>query len=153
MSPLLRLHDILPLDHAVSTDANFWRVFANAFMLGSAIVLLLSLAGIYSVTSCTVSRRTREIGVRVALGAPAARLILGIFRGPLLQAATGIVAGCGLLAVRAFARSGSGEDMAMQGALLLAYGMAMMGVCVLACIGPILRALRVQPVEALREDA
>jgi ABC-type antimicrobial peptide transport system permease subunit len=153
VSPMLRLHDILPLDHAVSTDARFWRVFANVFLSGSAIVLLLSLAGIYSVTSCTVSRRTREIGVRVALGAPAPRLIAEIFRGPLLQAATGIFVGCGLLAVRAFARSESGVDMAMQAALLVAYGMAMMGVCVLACAGPILRALRVQPVEALREDA
>ena len=152
VSPMLRLHDILPLDHAVSTDANFWRVFANVFLFGSAVVLLLSLAGIYSVTSFTVSRRTREIGVRVALGASAPRLIAEIFRGPLLRVAAGVVAGCGVLAVRAFAKSGSGVEMAMQAALLLAYGMAVMGVCALACIGPMLRALRVQPVEALRED-
>ena len=153
VSPTLQLHDILPLDHAVSGDTRFWRVFANVFMLGSAIVLFLSLAGIYSVTSFTVSRRTREIGVRVALGAPAPRVIADIFRRPLLQVATGVVAGCGLLAVVAFARSGSGVAMARQAALLLAYGIAVMGVCVLACIGPALRALRVDPVEALREDA
>jgi hypothetical protein len=153
VSPMLRLQDILPLDHAVSTDASFWHIFANVFISGSAIVLLLSLAGIYSVTSCTVSRRTREIGVRVALGASAPRLMVEIFRGPLLQAATGVVAGCGLLAVVTFSRSGSGVDTASQAALLLAYGMAIMGVCALACIGPILRALRVQPVEALKEDA
>ena len=51
VSPMLRLHDILPLDHHVSGDARFWSVFANVFMSGSAIVLFLSLAGIYSVTS------------------------------------------------------------------------------------------------------
>jgi predicted permease len=152
VSPMLRLHDILPLDHAVNGDARFWRVFANVFMLGSAIVLFLSLAGIYSVTSFTVSRRTREIGVRVALGAPAQRVIADIFRRPLLQVAMGVVGGCGLLAIVAFARSGSGVAMARQAALLLAYGIAVMGVCVLACIGPALRALRVDPVEALRED-
>jgi predicted permease len=152
VSPLLRLHDILPLDHAVSEDARYWGVFTNLILLGSAIVLFLSLAGIYSVMSFTVSRRTHEIGVRVALGAPAPRLIAEIFRRPLLQVAAGIVVGCGLLAVVAFARSGSGVDMARQAALLLAYGIVMMGVCVLACIGPILRALRVEPVEALRED-
>jgi ABC-type antimicrobial peptide transport system permease subunit len=153
VSPLLQLHDILPLDHAVSGDARFWRGFANVFMVGSAIVLFLSLAGIYSVTSFTVSRRTREIGVRVALGASAARVIADIFRRPLLQVAAGIVAGCSLLAVVALTRSGSGAAMARQAALLLAYGIAVMCVCVLASIGPALRALRVDPVEALREDA
>jgi putative ABC transport system permease protein len=153
VSPMLQLHDILPLDHAVSLDARFWRVFANVFMLGSAIVLFLSLAGIYSVTSFTVSRRTREIGVRVALGAPAPRVVADIFRGPLLQVATGVAVGCGLLALVVLTRSGSGVAMARQAVLLLAYGIAVMGVCVLACIGPALRALRVDPVEALREDA
>ncbi|MCB1019909.1 MAG: ABC transporter permease, partial [Acidobacteria bacterium] len=135
VSPRLQLHDILPLDHAVSEDAMYWRVFADVFVLGSGIVLLLSLAGIYSVTSCTVSRRTREIGVRLALGASAPRLIGEIFRGPLVQVAVGVVAGCGLLAVRVFARSESGEAMAKEAALLLAYGVAVMGVCALACVG------------------
>lgn len=153
VSPSLQLHDILPLDHAVSTDMRFWRVFANVFMFGSAIVLFLSLAGIYSVTSFTVSRRTREIGVRVALGAPATRVIASIFRRPLLQVAAGVAAGCGLLAIVTFARSGPGIAMARQAVLLLAYGIAVMGVCVLACLGPALRALRVDPVVALREDA
>jgi putative ABC transport system permease protein len=152
VSPLLRL-DILPLDHAVSEDARFWRVFANVFMLGSAIVLFLSLAGIYSVTSFAVLRRTREIGVRVALGAPAPRVVADIFRRPLTQVAIGVVVGCSLLAIVVFSRSGSNVAMARQAALLLAYGIAVMGVCVLACIGPALRALRVDPVEALREDA
>ena len=153
VSPALQLHDILPLDHAANGDTRFWRVFANVFMSGSAIVLFLSLAGIYSVTSYTVSRRTREIGVRVALGAPAQRVVASIFRGPLLQVAAGVATGCGLLAIRAFAKSGSGVEMAGQAALLVAYGIAVMGVCSLACIGPALRALRVDPVEALREDS
>lgn len=152
VSPLLQIHDILPLDHAINGDARFWRVFANVFLMGSAIVLFLSLAGIYSVTSFTVSRRTREIGVRVALGAPATRVVASIFRKPLLQVAAGVVTGCGLLAIVTLARSGSGVAMARQAALLFVYGIAVMGVCALACIGPALRALRVDPVEALRED-
>lgn len=153
VSPTLRLHDILPLDHHVSGDARFWGAFAKVFMLGSAVVLFLSLAGIYSVTSCTVSQRTREIGVRLALGAPALRVVAAIFQRPLLHVAAGVLAGCSLLVLMAFARSGWGVAMARQSALLLAYGIAVMGVCVLACIGPALRALRVDPIEALREDA
>jgi predicted permease len=153
VSPMLRLHDILPLQHHVSGDARFWSVFARVFILGSAIVLFLSLAGIYSVTSYTVSRRTREIGVRMALGAPAARMIADIFRRPLLQVVAGVVAGCSLLGLVAFARSGWGGGAARQAALLLVYGIAVVGVCLVACIGPALRALRVDPAEALRDDA
>ena len=153
VSPTLRLHDILPLDNATSEDARFWRVFTNLILLGSAIALALSLAGIYSVMSVTVSRRTREIGVRVALGAPAPRLIAEIFRRPFIQVAAGVIVGCVLVgAVVAFASRGSGVAMARHAALLLAYGIAMMGVCALACIGPILRALRVEPIEALKND-
>jgi len=153
VSAALQLHDILPLDHAVSGDARFWRVFANLFITGSAIVLFLSLAGIYSVTSYTVSRRTREIGVRVALGAPAARVVGSIFRGPVLQVATGVAIGCALLAAVALSRSGSGIAMARQAAIIVVYGIAVVAVCTLSCIGPALRALRVDPVEALRDDA
>jgi len=153
VSPTLQLHDILPLHHAVDTDTRFWRGFADVLLVASAIVLFLSLAGIYAVTSYTVSRRTREIGVRVALGAPALRVVVSIFRRPLLQVAAGVAIGCGLLAVRLVLLSDSGLELAKQVALLLAYGAAVMAVCLSACVGPALRALRVDPVEALREDA
>lgn len=149
----LQIHDILPLDHAASGDTRFWRGFANAFLTGSGIVLFLSLAGIYSVTSFTVSRRTREIGLRVALGAPALRVILQIFRRPLRHVAMGVTAGCLLLAVVTFLRSGSAAAVARQGIVLAGYGITVMAVCVLACAGPALRALRVDPVVALREEA
>ena len=90
-----------------------------------------------------------ETGVRVALGAPAPPVIADIFRRPLRQVARGVVAGCSLFAGVTFARRGSGVAMARPAA----YGIAVMGVCVLACIGPALRALRMDPDEALREDA
>lgn len=153
VSPKLQLHEIQPLDHAVSEDTRFWRGFANGFLAGNAVVLLLSLACIYSVTSYTVARSKREIGVRVALGAPAPRVLATLFRRPLLQVAGGIGVGCGLLAVLVFARNGVGVAMVKQGVVILGYGIVAMGVCMLACIGPALRALRVDPVEALRDDA
>jgi predicted permease len=153
VSPTLRLHDILPLDSATSEDARYWRILTNLILLASAIALALSLAGIYSVMSVTVSRRTREIGVRVALGAPTALLVAEIFRRPFILVGGGVIVGCGLVgAVVAFANSGSGVAMAGNAALLLGYGIAMLGVCALACIGPIVRALRVEPVEALKDD-
>ena len=69
ISPELRLSDIQRLDQGTSSDARAWNGFADFILLVSAIALVLSLAGIYAITSFTVSRRTREIAVRVALGA------------------------------------------------------------------------------------
>jgi hypothetical protein len=68
----------------------------------SAIALLLSLTAIHFVTSFTVSRRTREIGLRVALGADGVRIIGPILRRPLTQVGIGVGAGV-ILAVPAFA--------------------------------------------------
>jgi putative ABC transport system permease protein len=152
LSPTLRLHDVLPLDQATSEDGRFWNIFAKLVLAGSALTLVLSLAGIYSVMSFTVSRRTREIGVRVALGGPAPRVMREIFRRPFGQVAIGVAVGWLLLVTVMFARGGSGSGMMKHAPILLFHGVAMIGVCALACIGPILRALRVQPIEALRDD-
>ena len=67
LSPTLRLYDIQTLDRSTSSDAYFFRIVANVILLVSALALFLSLAGIYSVISFTVARRTREIAIRVAL--------------------------------------------------------------------------------------
>ena len=56
----------------------------------SAIALVLSLAGIYAITSFAVSRRTREIAVRVALGAQIAHVVANVFRGPFFQVVMGV---------------------------------------------------------------
>jgi putative ABC transport system permease protein len=129
-------------------------------VLLTAIALLLSLSGIYAVLSFIVARRTREIGVRVALGASPRRVVTAIFRRPLTQVVFGVVAGGMLIAVAAFillsqqdgkAISNAGLS-AKQIALLVSYATLMMGVCLLACIVPTRRALSVQPTEALRTD-
>jgi putative ABC transport system permease protein len=142
VNPTLRLHDLTTLDHAIGEDARFWKVFANVVLAGSAMTLLLSLAGIYAVMSFTVVRRTREIGVRVALGGPAARVTTEIFRRPFLQVAAGVALGWLLLGAIVFLRQrGLDAELMKPATLLLGYGIVMLGVCALACIGPILRAL------------
>jgi hypothetical protein len=156
ITPALRLTDIQRLDQGTSTDERAWRGLANLILLLSAIALVLSLAGIYAITSFTVSRRTREIAVRVALGAQVSNIVANVFRGPFLQVAIGVAVGCLLMGgtVALFLRNadvGAGT-VARHAALLLAYGATMMGVCVLACIGPLLRVFRVQPTDALRDD-
>jgi ABC-type antimicrobial peptide transport system permease subunit len=125
----------------------------------TVIALLLSLSGIYAVLSFTVVRRTREIGVRVALGASQRRIVTEIFRRPLTQVGLGVAAGAMLIVVAAFVLMGTemakgveGGISATQYALLAAYAALMMAVCLLACVVPTRRALRVEPTEALRTE-
>jgi ABC-type antimicrobial peptide transport system permease subunit len=125
----------------------------------TAVALLLSLAGIYAVLSFIVARRTREIGVRVALGASPRRVITAIFRRPLTQVSFGVVVGAVLIGAGAVAMSrtqqfasGSGGFSLGQMALLVAYTAFMLGVCLLACVVPTRRALRVEPIVAMRVE-
>ncbi len=156
MSPELRLTDIQRLDQATSYDARAWNGMANFILLVSAIALVLSLAGIYAITSFTVSRRTREIAVRVALGAQISNVVAHVFRGPFFQVAGGVAVGCvmmgSLVAVTMRDSDVAFGTVARHAALLLAYGTTMMGVCALACLGPLLRVLRVEPTDVLRDD-
>jgi ABC-type antimicrobial peptide transport system permease subunit len=126
----------------------------------TGVAMLLSLSGIYAVLSYIVARRTREIGVRVALGASARKVITAIFRRPLIQVTLGVIAGIVLIALGSFAVanstqfSGTGIGGLALGdvALLVGYAILMLGVCMLACVVPTIRALRVQPMEALRTE-
>jgi hypothetical protein len=128
----------------------------------TGVALLLSLAGIYAVLSFTVARRTREIGVRVALGANQRRVLTAVFRRPLTQVGVGVVAGGLLIAVGALLLSAHVPDgqtqlsearmPLAQVAILVAYAAFMLGVCLLACIVPTRRALRVEPTVAMRVD-
>jgi len=122
------------------------------------IALLLSLAGIYAVLSFIVARRTREIGVRVALGASRQRIIVAIFKRPLIQVGVGVAVGGILIGLAAeglvhteMSNVGNGLSLELV-AQLIAYGSLMFGVCLLACVVPTRRALGVEPTEALRAE-
>jgi ABC-type antimicrobial peptide transport system permease subunit len=124
----------------------------------SSVALVLSLAGIFAVLSFTVARRTREIGVRVALGASRQRVVAATFRRPLLQVALGVVVGTAIIFTAATLMQntefpGSESELTLQGmALIIGYGILMLGVCMLACVVPTRRALNIEPTIALRTE-
>ena len=122
-----------------------WAVAAVTFS-----VLLLSAAGIYALTSFTVARRRREIGIRTALGASPRRLLVGIFARASAQLGTGVLAGLLLAAgLDRLAADALGDRTPV---LLPAVAALMVIVGLVAALGPARRGLAVQPIDALRED-
>jgi hypothetical protein len=158
VDPTLRVSSAMSLADVLNDDLRFINFWLRLVRTVSAVALLLSLAGIYAVTSYTVSRRTREIGVRVALGASGRQIITSILRRPLLQVFLGILIGTmltgglsGAIGIDAVRQQGVVATLVSVGVVAL-YGVFMLGVCLLACIVPTRRALSVQPTDALRAD-
>jgi predicted permease len=160
VDPDIRVEQITRLDQVTTPLLWLLGLWTKIIIGLTAVALVLSLAGIYAVLAYTVARRTREIGVRVALGASARRVITSVFRRPLTQVTLGVIAGIVLIVLAATAAGkstqfkGTGMGVLTLGdvALLVGYAMLMVGVCTLACVVPTLRALRVQPTEALRTE-
>jgi putative ABC transport system permease protein len=157
VDPAMRLTEFARLDQVADGMLWFVGVWLRVTVLLTGVALLLSLSGIYAVLSFTVARRTREIGVRVALGASRRRVVTEIFRRPLGQVAVGVLVGGALIMLGARLLEGSEftYNVALsleQVVVILAYAVLMLGVCMLACVVPTRRALRVEPTEALRVD-
>jgi predicted lysophospholipase L1 biosynthesis ABC-type transport system permease subunit len=119
----------------------------------AAIALLIGLVGIYGVVSYSVSQRQREIGIRLALGAPSAGL-LRMFMGQALTLAT-LGAGCGIVAALGATRLISSLLFHVSAADPLTYSVvagALVIVSLLASYFPARRATRVDPIETLRGE-
>jgi len=145
VDPTIRLTDVQPLAQVGGGEARMnWVLTAVAWLI-SFIVLLLSATGIHALMSFTVTRRTREIGIRAALGARPGRIVAGIFSRAILQISAGVLAGSGLAALLGL---GSMREVL----LLLAADAVMLVVGLTACAVPLRRALRIDPTVALRAE-
>ncbi len=153
VDPALRLYNVVPMNELSDSAMEFLAFWSSLILLICAIALLLSLAGIYAVMAFTVAQRTREIGVRVALGGNARNVIFAIFKRPLGQVVLGVACGAFLiLAFWIFLSDPEYRPDLKQISVVLAYTGVMLGVCLLACIVPTRRALNVEPTEALRAE-
>ena len=151
VDPTLRLYEVMPLSQAGGETWNEFDFLWRLLLMMSSLAILLSLSGIYAAVSFAVSRRRREIGIRIALGARPRGIIMAILRLPLSQVGLGVIAGTGL--VLALVQAVNSSGLSLGGVVLVgAYAAFMMGVCLLACVVPMVRALRVEPTEALRVD-
>ena len=158
VDPSLRLVDVQRVNEANNDILWVMGLWLRITVVLSGVALVLSLAGIYAVLSFTVARRTREIGVRVALGASRQRVVVATFRRPLLQVALGIVVGTAIIftvatLIKYTELPGSESDLTLQGmAMIIGYGIVMLGVCMLGCVVPTRRALNIEPTIALRTE-
>ena len=148
VDPGLQLLDIATLEQVVAREQGS-QVLGNVIVTGILIgAVVFSAAGLYALMAVAVARRTREIGIRRALGANPRHVLGSVFARAARQLGDGIVAGNSLILLLAWRADSLTSDLLLS-SLITSVIMAAVGV--LACAGPARRALRIQPSDALRE--
>jgi predicted permease len=117
------------------------------------VALLLAAIGLYGVTSEAVARRTREIGIRMALGAKGSRVLGMVLRDAMAMVLIGAIIGIPtILGLTRYVESLLFGVKAQDPATLVSAALLLLAVTVLAAFLPALRATRVQPMQALRRE-
>ena len=145
----LQLRDIVTLDDIVAQEQI--RMVGGSVVFGSVLLvaLVFSAASLYALMAVAVQRRTREIGIRIALGATPRRVLRTVFARAGRQLGGGIIAGNSLILLLAWRADSLTADLLVSSVIT---SVIMAAVGVLACAAPARRALRVQPTEALRQS-
>jgi predicted permease len=147
----LPVYQVQSIDEFLAQQRWPYRVFGTMFTIFAVIALVLSAVGVYAVTAYSVTQRTAEIGVRMALGARPAQVSWLILRRGLVQLAIGLSLGV----VLAWFASAALQSLVVQIPTRdpVTFG-AIIGVLVLvtiaACLIPARRATRLDPLAALR---
>ncbi|GAB5560330.1 MAG: ABC transporter permease [Synoicihabitans sp.] len=151
----LPMFETATLEGAVERNLWFLKVFGTLFFVFALIALLMASVGIYGVVSQTTAQRTREIGIRMALGATSGGVIRLVVGGGMRQLAIGLVLGLG----GAFAATGLLEQVgflvgtsADDPKVFIAVATMLTAIGLIACWLPARRAARVNPVKALHSD-
>ena len=127
----------------------------NAVVFGgfAAVALLISVVGVAGVLAFSVSSRTREFGIRLALGSEPRRILKGVIREGAVMAALGVLAGATFGFVAARVAGSYFAEMKMPGAVpVFISAFLLMTVAVVASLLPAARAARVNVMEALRAE-
>jgi predicted permease len=153
LNPDLPIYWPMTLKQAIAEPLWFVRVFGTMFMIFGFVALFLASIGLYAVMSFAVSRRTREVGIRMALGATPRRVVRLIFNHGAWQLGIGL--GLGLLLAAGISRlltvilfDVEPLDPTVFGGV--AAVLALTGV--IACLIPAQRATRVDPADAMRAE-
>jgi hypothetical protein len=143
----LQLRDIATLQETVAQQ-QAERIGGVIFGSVLLVALVFSAAGLYALMAVAVARRTREIGIRLALGANPRHVLGSVFARAGRQLGGGIIAGNSLILLLAWRADSLTADLLVSSVIT---SVIMAAVGVLACAAPARRALRIQPTEALRQ--
>ena len=144
----LQVRDVATLDEVLAQEQGS-KAIIGVVIYGVLVgAVVFSAAGLYALMAVAVARRTREIGIRVALGANSGRVLGSVFARAGRQLGGGIIAGNSVILLLAWRADSLTADLLVSSVIT---SVIMAAVGVLACAAPARRALRVQPTEALRQ--
>jgi predicted permease len=153
LEPDLPVSRVETMTQTVGTSLYAARMAAWLLAGFGGLALLLAAIGIYGVLSFSIARRTREMGIRLALGAAAQQVFLAVVRDGMTL--VGVGAGLGAIAGFGAARSLAGFLYGVptsDPATFIGAATILIAVALVACIIPARRAMRVNPITALRYD-
>jgi predicted permease len=153
LDPELDLYDPMPLRDFMQASLFPQKMGASLLALLGAVAMLLAAIGLYSVMAYSISQRTHEIGVRIALGARPADVRRMMVRQGMEMAGMGLAAG--VLAALALTRAAAGllvKVSPSDPAVFAAATLFLAGVALVASYVPAVRATRIDPNQALREQ-
>jgi putative ABC transport system permease protein len=150
LDPVLPLFGIATMDQTLARARWPYRVFGTMFAAFAIVALVLSAVGLYAITAYSVTQRTQEIGVRLALGAEARQVWWLIVRRSLVQLAIGLTLGmAGAFGVGRLLRSLLAQTSATDPLTLVAIAAVFVVASLAACFWPARRATQVDPISAL----
>ena len=153
VDPDLPLHGATSLPDAIERPLGFIRVFGALFTVFGAAALLLALVGLYAVVALSVGHRSRELGIRIALGASRGSVVRMILAQGARQVALGLVPGLAIAAAAAPMLSAVLLGVRPRDPVVFAaVGLVLAVAGTLACALPANRAARVDPMGALRQE-